>query len=256
MKVITVASDLNDVGFTEFLNPSCSYYNLDSTVLEYDGVFFSNRLKDGLLNAYIQELDDDEIILFTDATDTVFVAREEEILLKFNKLNAPLVFSAEINCWPDEALQDDYPGPSEQHFRYLNCGAFIGRVDYLKQLYRNYPIFDASRNPRYYWSNQYYWNIIFKNEWPKIQLDYRGDIFYNTAIPITGDLEEFKRNLSDVTKLQEMYSEEKNRLDKEIIFINGRIHNILSNSFPCHLHFPGTISKLLMQRGYFNSLKR
>ncbi|MEO8948270.1 MAG: glycosyltransferase domain-containing protein [Mucilaginibacter sp.] len=117
MKVVTVASDTLNKAFNTFLKPSCGYYKLDALVLEYDGVFFSNRLKDILLNTYLQDISDDEIIFFTDATDTVFVTNEEEICEKFMQFNSPLVFSAEINCWPDRKLEENNPA-LPAHFKY------------------------------------------------------------------------------------------------------------------------------------------
>jgi len=253
MKVVTVASDLTNKGFIDFLNPSCNFYGLDAVVLEYDDVFFSNRVKDALLSSFLEGVSDDEIIFFTDATDAVFVAKEAEILAKFKAFNSPLVFSAEINCWPDRDLEKDYPAPSV-HFKYLNSGGFIGNAGFIKQLYQKYPIFDASYNPRFFWSNQYYWNTVYKAEWPKIKLDHYGEIFYNTAISVT-HIDELNRQLADPAEVSVMFDREKFRLDQEICFSDGRVKSYLTDSLPCHIHFPGTISKLLMEEGYFDVLK-
>lgn len=232
------------------------FYKLDAIALQYDSFFFSNRLKDVLFFTYLKQLDDNEIVLFTDAIDAVFVSDEEEILNKFSKFNSHLVFSAEVNCWPDNSLEKGYPGyENSTYFKYLNSGAFIGRAGYLKKLYQKYPIFETGDNPRFAWSNQYYWNIIFKKEWPNIQLDYGGEIFYNTSIPSENN-DTLLKSLQEPKMIEIMFTEEKKRLDAEIIFSNGRLKSNITNSLPCHIHFPGTISKLLMERGYFDSLKK
>src|SRR4051812_39693604 len=109
MQVVTVTTDTSSRGFTDYLELSCAFNQLNFVVLEYDDVFFSNRLKDILLFEYLEEVDDNEIIFFSDATDTAFLSTEAEILDKFNRFNAPLVFSGEINCWPDRRLENKYP---------------------------------------------------------------------------------------------------------------------------------------------------
>lgn len=231
-----------------------NFYHLDATTLYYSDVYFSNRIKDALLNTHLTQFADDEIILFTDAIDAVFVAEQKEIIDKFNHFNCPLLFSAEVNCWPDKSMEKNYPAPSV-HFRYLNSGAFIGRAGYLKYLYEKYPIFEIGKNPAYFWSNQYYWNLVFQNESANIQLDHSGELFFNTSITIS-NIDEFKRDIKDPEKLKMMCVQEKARLDKEISFSEDRIINNLTGSKPCHIHFPGTVSKKLMDGGYFDRLKK
>ncbi len=254
MKVVTVNSDLANRVFNDFLKASCEFYKMDAIVLEYDDVFFSNRIKDLLLNSYLGDVSDDEIIFFTDATDAVFVTNEQEILKKFKQFNAPLVFSAEINCWPDKALEVNYPAPSSVHFRYLNCGGFIANVGYLKYLYQKYPAFENPENMKFIWSNQYYWNTVYKLESNDIKIDHNCEIFYNTSIPIV-DRDTHIQELKDPGTVNKIVHEEKRRLDKEITFTNGRIKSNITNSFPCHIHFPGIVSKKLVNSGYFNDIK-
>ncbi len=254
MQVLTVASDLNNQGFINYLKPSCEYHKLDSLVLEYDDVFFSNRLKDALVEEYLKTVPDNAIIFFTDATDAAFLANEKEILTKFDSFNSPLVFSAEINCWPYRGFESIYP-QSTSHFKYLNSGGFIGKAGYLKKIYRDYPIFTTAYDEPYTWSNQYYWNYVFIQEHKSIKLDYNCDIFFNTAIQFD-DMNVFKNKLQSGMERTVMYNSEKLRLNDEISFINGRIKSNITNTLPCHIHFPGPISKLLMEDGYFNEIRR
>jgi len=253
MQVITVATDVNNEGFTNFLKPSCEFYKLNLLVLQYGDSFFSNRLKDALLENYLKEVHDDEIIFFTDATDAAFLCGEDEILKKLYGFNSQLVFSAEVNCWPDRTMEATYPS-SSTHFKYLNSGGFIGRAGFIKQLYQRYPISITANHPQYNWSNQYYWNYIFIKEHETIKLDHNCEIFYNTSI-LLDDINDFKARLQSTEQVQAMYNAEKQRLDKEIISTNYRVKSHATGSLPCHIHFPGPISKLLMDNGYFNTMK-
>ena len=71
-----------------------------------------------------------------------------------------------------------------------------------------------------------------------------------------GSTEEFMKQLDDPEMLKIMVKDERNRLDNEIVFTEGRIRSNITNSFPCHFHFAGTTSKLLMEEGYFDLLKK
>jgi hypothetical protein len=252
MQVVTVASDINNSGFVNYLKPSCEYYKLDFLVLEYDDTFFSNRLKDALLHEYLKDVSDEELIFFTDATDAAFLADEKEILRKFHTFNSPLVFSAEVNCWPDSAMQDTYPAIST-HFRYLNSGGFMGKAGFIKEIYNKYPIFDPVFDSEFNWSNQYYWHHVFIKESSNIKLDHHCELFYNTAIWYD-NINDFRTRLRSSNEKQVMYQAEKLRLDNEIIFANGRIKSNITQTLPCHIHFPGPISKMLMEEGYFQAI--
>ena len=48
----------------------------------------------------------DRIILFVDAYDVLINDGVEQILQRFQKFDARVVFSAEANCWPDEDLKN------------------------------------------------------------------------------------------------------------------------------------------------------
>lgn len=251
MVVLTVLTDLDDWGFNRYLKPTCNLHNLDLVVLEYPDRLLSYRIKDALLLNYLDRIDDNEIILFTDGTDTAFVSGANEILDKFLAFNAPLIFSAEVNCWPDSSLKNIYPG-NYQHFRYLNSGAFIGTAGYLKDIYRLYPITKYAIND-YRWSNQYYWNLIYMKEHLNIKLDNQCSIFYNMSTYVS-NRDEFNLKLKSYETRNELFEAERARINKEISFYDKRIKCHLTNSDPCHLHFPGPISKQIMSSGFFESI--
>src|SRR5689334_5162679 len=101
MIVLTVISDPNHGGFYK-LKASCALQNLNLKAIvcnqkEYE--MKNHRSKDELIKNYLSELNEEEIVLFTDGYDTLLMASEQEILEKFNHANTALLFSAEADCW-------------------------------------------------------------------------------------------------------------------------------------------------------------
>jgi hypothetical protein len=253
MKIVTLVTHRRHPAFKEFLEPSCKFYRLKLTIAKHNGEYSSHRLKDIVLNTFLQSLPENEIVFFTDAYDTIFLANQDEILEKFNAFNSPLVFSAEVNCWPSNDLIPHYP-VSNSCFKYLNSGGFIGVAGYLVELYRKYPSFFVDFNPKFNGSNQYYWHNIYLQNVDKIKLDHDCRIFYNTST-LWEKIIKLNFKVKENTQVEQLFLEEKKRLGQEIEFVGNRIKNTLTGTFPCHLHFPGPIPKMLMQDQYFSPIR-
>lgn len=58
----------------------------------------------------------------------VFTNGLDEILSKFSKIGAKVLFGAEHYLWPDKILKDQYPTTVAKGARYLNSGLFIGNT--------------------------------------------------------------------------------------------------------------------------------
>jgi hypothetical protein len=97
MKVITVINNVSDRN-SNLLKLSCFVNGLELASLVANNHFGSRRIKDYLLLDYLSDesINEDEIILFTDGTDALFLANEDEILTKFIAFNKKIVFSAEL----------------------------------------------------------------------------------------------------------------------------------------------------------------
>ncbi len=106
----------------------------------------------------------------------MFLAEPEEILQKFAKFEANVVFGAEPFCWPDQSLKDSYP-KVESGKRFLNSGGFIG---YAKDIYEilNYDqtVQDGDDDQLYY--TKVYLDEEFRSS-HKIKLDTKSEIFQN-----------------------------------------------------------------------------
>lgn len=172
MKIVTVVSDENNYGL-HLLKLSCAVHALAlDIVVSQNKDFTSMRLKDDVLRAYLSDKDDEEIVLFTDGYDAVFMSREEEILQKFKRTKRDLLFSAETNCWPDPTLAAKHPVASTP-YRYLNSGGFIGKIGVIKE-FMDDNTFDTNQFKN---SNQHLWMNRFLNHSDRIGLDTTCEIF-------------------------------------------------------------------------------
>ena len=83
-----------------------------------------------VLKAWLEsgEIDLGEVVLFTDAYDTLLVQNSAQILQKFYSFNADLIISAESHFWPTEGREEvkDQFEIYESKWRYLNSGGYIG----------------------------------------------------------------------------------------------------------------------------------
>lgn len=103
----------------------------------------------------IKDLPDDDIVIFTDAYDVVFVRPIDEMVREYLKFGSDIVISGEKNCYPDKSRAPDYPLSDETGpYKYLNAGAYIGRVRAIKWLFSSH-----------YWrlreSDQRFWTSLY-----------------------------------------------------------------------------------------------
>ncbi len=76
-----------------------------------------------------------DVAMFVDAYDTVFVADAAEIIERFEAYGAALVFSGERGLWPEgDAWIADLYAKTGSPFRFVNSGAYMGRVGALRDM--------------------------------------------------------------------------------------------------------------------------
>ncbi|XP_073953493.1 procollagen lysyl hydroxylase isoform X2 [Choristoneura fumiferana] len=185
IKVLTVATDDNH-GLQRFLR-SAKVYNIDVEVLGQGVEWVGGNMnyagggqKINLLKEKINELmksgNKEQIILFTDSYDVMFLATVEEIIEKFKSFpDTRVLFAAEQFCWPDSKLASQYP-KTEVANPYLNSGGFIGYLPEIAEIVNYNPVNDKD-------DDQLYYTKVFldKNtrESLKISLDHESAIFQN-----------------------------------------------------------------------------
>jgi hypothetical protein len=228
VKVVTIATDPENPFLRRLLAPSCAALGLELVVLAPEtsppprrtvvagsvaqpgsrsvgeiapGLGFNFADKRAIMARYLSRLPErDELIVYTDAYDTLFVRGEAHIRAEYSALAERVVFSAELNSWPlgviGFALSS---GPPIGPYPYLNSGGFIGTVSDILDLYTRYPDppsarfellerlrthgYDADR--RFGWSDQYYWTLVHLLERDTVGLDHGARLFecYGKSYP-------------------------------------------------------------------------
>lgn len=131
-----------------------------------------------------------------------------------------MVFGAEINCYPTyyrsvhDTVQGSHLSPnSPSAHRYVNSGGFIGTKSAIERFFAFYTpeeadrICDCSGGDQELYMNYY----IRAHAHHNLALDRNCNIFWNMHLVKWSDLE----------------------------IVNGRIHNIALDSWPCMIHFNG-----------------
>ncbi len=246
MLVITCISDETNPGYSQGLVQSCDYYSLALRTLLHRGTWEGHRLKDTYLENFLLSLDPQEIVLNTDGYDAVFVSGEEEIIKKFNEMNAPVVFSTEKNCYPFQGFSEHYKYKNSK-FKYLNSGGFIGFAGEILNLLRilretdEKNLFESDMD--YTWSNQYLWTKLYLKYSNIIKLDTKCSIFQTFSNDMNFNPNKEKGSLDDY--YNSIY-QEINNIMKDYSFVEGRIFNEKTKTFPCHLHFNSLYLKKFM----------
>ncbi|HEY4111757.1 glycosyltransferase domain-containing protein [Puia sp.] len=244
MKVITAISDQEHLGF-RLLKLSCNFKRLELIALvSREKEFKTNWQKDSLLNNYIAGLTDpEEIILFTDGNDAVFMADEEEILTKFDRLRKDLVFSTETSCWPDPGLAACYPDGDATPYRFLNSGGFIGKVGLIRELLADHS-FDT---PKFGRSNQYLWARKYLQYPEKIGLDSSCQLFHTFSPEVGLDYAPAATETQDYEHpLYQPYCRFMKKWFRDNFQIRkDRIFSKITGTWPCQAHFNGA-AKVLM----------
>ena len=81
----------------------------------------------------------DDLVMFVDGYDVVLNGSKREISRRFHAIargRDVAVFAAELFCWPDRDLEDEYAQrrPTNSAFKYLNSGTYMGRASTLKRI--------------------------------------------------------------------------------------------------------------------------
>ena len=191
MKFVTVATNKTPE-VLRFLD-SCQAFNIPITVLGEGMQYHGHGLKIVLMIEFLKTLADEEIVMYCDSHDTIFLTDPNEIEKKFRKFNHPFVIGAEqnlcIRAWHMFGLPMirclyirgmyywlKYPNKTgNAPYRFINGGCFVGYAAYMLnllqglQVNKNYPC-DQRLFHRYY--------IQHPNA---IKLDHKQILFSNTG---------------------------------------------------------------------------
>ncbi len=87
--------------------------------------------KINLVRNHLESLHNGDVVLFVDGYDVIINDTLPTILERYEDMGADIIFAAERNCWPDATMASEFP--LSTLYRYLNSGAYIGKVGALKE---------------------------------------------------------------------------------------------------------------------------
>lgn len=159
-----------------------------------------NNLQKFVLTLDIIENSKCEYILGLDSHDVLLLGDLTNILKKFKSKNCEILFNCEKKFYPN--FNNKYfvenknfqQKVSKSCFKYLNSGCWIGKKDFCKKLFeecskvRLWEMFDCTNKLKLYNCDQSVVHGVFKKYYPKIQLDYNCDIFFNISFAEEKDL--------------------------------------------------------------------
>lgn len=90
-------------------------------------------MKINLMREYLEDMNDEDVVVFTDGYDVFYADNLETILERFEQFGHDVVFSAESICWPHKDWAVKFP-PADTKYRYLNSGTYVGKVAALKKI--------------------------------------------------------------------------------------------------------------------------
>lgn len=182
---------------------------------EYGGLGSKPRL---LYEAIMGRKIKEKYLIFCDCFDLVFSVPPSKLFLKYKQFAAPLVISAEKNCFPAgckyeyDVLAEEFDSP----YKYLNSGMIVGEVEAMVTVLES---MGAKDIPNDHWdgtkmiepNDQEYYQAEFLKQPVQIILD-RYQILCNT--------------LHDV-------------MMEELEFREDGVWNNITKTYPCSFHLNG-----------------
>ena len=82
-----------------------------------------------------KDIQESDLILFTDAYDVIYYGDFQTIIERYHMFDKPIIFGAETTCSPDPNMKPYYDFTNTT-FPFLNSGLYIGKVNYyMKNIY-------------------------------------------------------------------------------------------------------------------------
>jgi hypothetical protein len=156
------------------LEASCARFGIGLTRFGWGERYPGHSWKVHTLQAGLERVGGEyELVLFVDGFDSLFMTGLGEILRAYRACDTPLLMAAEINCHPPEGPRAGAYPAAPTHYRYLNSGGLIGRVDYLRALLARYnrPAFWRDDNDQGFWAH------IFVSGETRLTLDHHCRVF-------------------------------------------------------------------------------
>lgn len=159
---------------------------------EYTGLSDKPRI---LYNAIKNGLIKEQIIIFVDAWDVVFIDRIETLIEKYKSFNSSIVIGAEKNCFPSNFQKEFERLPYSSSYKYLNSGVIVGETDAIMTALEamdapNLPVdyHDSRKGYNHHFNDQAYYMDLYLRQPVEIKLDYKCAIAQNMQDVTEDDL--------------------------------------------------------------------
>jgi hypothetical protein len=211
---LTFGNNENHEGFIRFKS-SCDRFNIPVINLGKNVEYVDHGMKIIYLREYLKSLDSNDVFLFTDAYDLIYLRDPKEGLLDvFKGFENPVVYSTEqyfhyvlinkFSRWVEHPKSKGY----YKLYKYLNSGIIMGTAGYAFNIFNKLDIYentecDQSVQAKYFFQNR-----------ADISLDYNHEI--STSSSGREGLEAL-----------------------DFVIQDGMLKNNNTQSFPYIMHFPG-----------------
>jgi hypothetical protein len=258
MKIVTCISNQNQIGYVHALKASCAYFKLELITLFVQGGYNTHRLKTKYLRNYLETVDPDEVVFFTDGYDAIMVAEQEEILEKYHRLSPDdqILMSADRLCG-DCIVGPEHFEKTQSGYHYMCTGGYIGKtaklIEIIDLIYKDLQNDTSQENVKYFSDDHYEWTKYYLYDKSKIILDYNCEIFQT----LTSD--NMLQNIHEFHDIKDSLAEDENLylrpcvtntiaevLEELEITQEGRILNKTTQTFPVQIHFNSEVNKLIM----------
>lgn len=229
MKNIVIATDKN-VGYYNILEESCKKHNIELVTLGLGQKWTGFHLKFKFWLEYLEELNESEIVMISDAYDVIMLEDAEVILRRFREYNKKVLFCCQKG-YLSSLVFSKFKG------YVLGSGNIIGEVKYIKEIvkliYKYESEWERLKN-----DDQVILGYVMKNECKffkkYVEIDYNHDFFFVTDAD----------NLFYIPYIL-------NNSIKGLEMRDGRIYNT-NNKLPVLIHLAGNINgnKYLNYLGY------
>lgn len=134
---VCALADRNAGCLNQFLD-SCHRYDIDVKILGWGKEWMGHGWGMKLIEHYVSQLPDEDLVLIVDSLDLFFLAGKETIVERFLEMNTPFFVSAEKNCSPDKGIKELFP-QTRTEFRFINSGTYMGYVKEVKEIFTQFP---------------------------------------------------------------------------------------------------------------------
>lgn len=153
MKNIVVATKIN-VGYYNILVQSCEKNNIELIVLGLNKKWQGFTMRFKLWLQYLKTLNENEIVLMTDAYDVIILQKANKIINKYKKQKIPVFFGCQKGYISYLLFNNKHN---------LNAGCFIGDVGSIKQLLKICFRYQHFWKKKFHNDDQKIINYLYKN---------------------------------------------------------------------------------------------